>query len=245
MRSRPGSRPTCASFRHSGELQGAVPAGRRDRPERDRADEPVARTKKRRTTSTPVSWATRSIAEASHYCRVNVAASGAASGFTAIPSSRVAPRPGRRLRSHLRHEDDRRAASTTGCPTPARCRWWRTCRTSCRGDRRLPLRRIYGGARRKSAPGRTHLRHRPRRPAGRRPADHARGLRLHAPAANNSMITSAAHLRDLPRRAGVPLDQEGGASERWRAQSRQGRAAYDTLDRAASTSTASPGTTAR
>ncbi|MEP7303443.1 MAG: 3-phosphoserine/phosphohydroxythreonine transaminase, partial [Caldimonas sp.] len=30
-------------------------------------------------------WSTRSIAEASHYCAVNVAASGKASGFTAIP----------------------------------------------------------------------------------------------------------------------------------------------------------------
>ena len=30
-------------------------------------------------------WATRSIAEASHYCKVNVAASGEANGFTAIP----------------------------------------------------------------------------------------------------------------------------------------------------------------
>ena len=30
-------------------------------------------------------WATRSIAEAKHYCEVNVAASGAASGYTAIP----------------------------------------------------------------------------------------------------------------------------------------------------------------
>ena len=43
---------------------------------------------RRKTTADYVNtgaWATRSIAEASHYCKVNVAASGEANGFTAIP----------------------------------------------------------------------------------------------------------------------------------------------------------------
>ena len=54
-------------------------------------------------------WAKRSIAEAEHFCRVNVAASGEASGFTAIPPrDRVAPRPGGGVRPHLRQRDDHR-----------------------------------------------------------------------------------------------------------------------------------------
>jgi phosphoserine aminotransferase len=77
-------------------------------------------------------WSVRSIAEAAHYCRVNVAASGERGGFTAIPKQSEW-RLDCGLRAHLRQRDHRRRRFHW-VPTPATCPWWRTCRrTSCRG----------------------------------------------------------------------------------------------------------------
>jgi hypothetical protein len=114
-------------------------------------------------------WATRSIAEAKHYCEVNVAASGAASGYTAIPKQiewRLDPG-----RPTCTSAPTRRSAasSTTGCRRPARCRWSPTCpRTSCRGRSTSPATADLRRRAEEHRPGRPHLRHRPRGPARRR-----------------------------------------------------------------------------
>ncbi len=80
-------------------------------------------------------WSKRSIAEAEHFCTVNVAASGEGNGFTAIPpQSRLAPRSRAPPTSTSARTRRSSASSTTGRPTPAPCRWSPTCRrTSCRG----------------------------------------------------------------------------------------------------------------
>src|SRR5690606_6012550 len=99
----------------SGQLQGAVPAGRRHRAVRRGADEPAAgqaagrlhqyrclvgqghqrgpevlrgqrcRWRQRRPRSTSGAWSAKAISEARKYCEVNVAASGEASNFLSIP----------------------------------------------------------------------------------------------------------------------------------------------------------------
>ncbi len=79
-------------------------------------------------------WSKKTIKEAQKYCRANVAASGKAGGYTAIP-----PRESWRLDPdaayvHICSAATRRSAasSTTGRPRSAQCRWWPTCRaTSC------------------------------------------------------------------------------------------------------------------
>ena len=79
-------------------------------------------------------WSKKSIKEAKKYCKVNVAASGEAGGYTSVPE---AGRPGSSTRTPptctSAPTKPSAASSTTGRPTPATCRWWPTCRaTSCR-----------------------------------------------------------------------------------------------------------------
>ena len=80
-------------------------------------------------------WSTRSIAAAAHYCHVNVAASGESRRLHLDPEAvRVAARPRRGVRAHLRQRDHRRRRVPLGAGDRRRCRWSRTCRrTSCRG----------------------------------------------------------------------------------------------------------------
>ncbi len=80
-------------------------------------------------------WSKKSIKEAQKYCKVNVAASGKDSGYTAHPAAReLEARSERRLRAHLPATKPSAASSSTTRPRSAACRWWPTCRpTSCRG----------------------------------------------------------------------------------------------------------------
>jgi phosphoserine aminotransferase len=64
-------------------------------------------------------WSKKSIKEAKKYAKVNVVASGEASGFTSIPTQDRGSSTRRRLRAHLLERDHRRRRSTTGHPTPA------------------------------------------------------------------------------------------------------------------------------
>ena len=71
--------------RHSVRLQSAVPAGRGDRRERHRPDEPAGG----RTTADYVhtgEWSKKSIKEAKKYCAVNIAASAEDKDFTYVPA---------------------------------------------------------------------------------------------------------------------------------------------------------------
>ena len=81
-----------------GELQGAVPAGRRHRAVRGDPDEPDARRTARVDYLNTGPWSTKAIGEARRYCKVNVAADAAASNYTSVPPRRRAgsSRRGRR-----------------------------------------------------------------------------------------------------------------------------------------------------
>ena len=162
-------------------LQGAVPAGRRDRPERDRADEPAARKDARRLHQHRRLVASARSPRPSTSARVNVAASGEASGFTAIPPQRrVAPRPGGGVRPHLRQRDDHRPR----VPLDARYRRRAAGRRHVvehpvAADRRQPLRPDLRRRAEEHRPGRADAGHRSRRPARRRADDDAERLQLH------------------------------------------------------------------
>ena len=138
-----------------GELQGAVPAGRRDRRERDRADEPAARQEPAPTTSTPASGRRSRSRRRRSYCKVNVAASAEASGFTCVPPQReLEARRRCRLRAHLRERDHRRRRIPLDARHRRRAAGGRhVVATSCRArstSRRYGL--IYGGAQKNIGP---------------------------------------------------------------------------------------------
>ena len=213
---------------HSGELQGAVPAGRRDRPERDRADEPAARQNERRLRQH------RRLVEAlDRRGRALLPAS------TSRPAARRAASP--RSRRAVEWRLDPEAAYVHICANETiggvEYHW-----TPDTGDvplvadmssnilsRPIDVARyglIYGGAQKNIGPaGLTFVIVREDL-LGRRPADHAGGLRLQHQAANDSMINTPPTFADLPRRAGVPLDQGGRRpGGDGRAQPRQGGAA--------------------
>ena len=100
-------------------------------------------------------WAKRSIAEAEHFCRVNVAASGEAERLHRDPAAATSGGSTPRRRTSTSAPTRRSSASsTTGRRTPARCRWSPTCRrTSCRGrstSARYGL--IYAGAQKNIGP---------------------------------------------------------------------------------------------
>ena len=173
-------------------------------------------------------WSKKSIKEAKRYCKVNVAASAEASGFTAVP-----PRESWKL--------DADAAYVHICAneTIGGVEYHFTPDT---GDVPLvadmssnilsrpvdvtPLRPDLRRRAEEHRPGRPDDRDRARRPDRPGAADHALGLRLQAAGRQRLDAQHAAHLRDLHRRAGVPLAQgarrPGGDG---RAQPRQGGAA--------------------
>jgi phosphoserine aminotransferase len=139
-----------------GELQGALHAGRGDRRERDRADEPAARQGQRRL------HPHRRVVE-----EVDRRGEALLQGEQSPPAPRRAASPRcRRARAGsstpmpptCTSAPTRRSAAsnTTSRPTPAPCRWWPTCRaTSSRARstwRRYGL--IYGGRTEEHRPGR-------------------------------------------------------------------------------------------
>ena len=194
-------------------------------------------------------WSKKSIAEAKRYCKVNVAASAEASGFTSRAAAReLAARRRRRLRAHLRQRDDRRRR----VPLHARHRRRAAGRRHVEqhpvaAGRRRPVRPDLRRRAEEHRPGRPDDRDRPRRPDRPGAPAHALGLRLQAAGRQRLDAQHAADLRDLHRRAGVPLDQgarrPGGDG---RAQPRQGGAALRLpRPRAPSTATRSRGPIAR
>ena len=137
-----------------GELQGALPAGRRDRRERDRADEHAARPRRSADYVNTGEWSKRSIEEAGA-----VRAGQRRRQRRGDGSRRSRRRPSgssTRTRPTCTSAPTRpsAASNTTGRPTPARCRWSPTCRrTSCRArstSSRYGL--IYGGAQKNIGP---------------------------------------------------------------------------------------------
>ena len=159
-------------------LRSAVPAGRRDRRERDRADEPARRSQRRSTSSTPANGRRsrsrkrrstrrstsrhRAKTRTSPMCRRARAGSCRPTPrtFTCAPTRRSA------------------VSNTTGRRTSARCRWWPTCRrTFCRV--RSTCRSygvIYGGAQKNAGPAGLTRGHRAQGPARSRARDHAVGV---------------------------------------------------------------------
>ena len=140
---------------------------------------------------------------------------------------RMAPRSRRGVRAHLRQRDHRRGRVPLGARHRRRAAGrGHVVEHPVAADRRLALRPDLRRRAEEHRPGRPDLRHRPRRPARRRPADHAGSVQLHDPGGEQLDDQHPADLRDLPRRAGVPLDQGGRRpGGDGRAQPRQGGAA--------------------
>ena len=200
----------------SGQLQGAVPAGRRDRRERDRADEPAARQDRRRLRQ---------------HRRVVEEVDQGSEEVLQGQRRRVAPRTGTSPTSRraTTWKLDPNAAYVHICTNETiggvEYHW-----TPDTGD--VPLVAdmsshilsrpvdvakygvIYGGAQKNIGPaGLTH-RDRARRPARPRAADHAVGVRLEGAGRQRLDAQHAADLRDLHRRPGVRV--AAGAGRRWR-----------------------------
>ena len=127
-------------------------------------------------------WSTRSIAAAAPYCRCQRRGERRGGRLHLDPQAvRVATRPRRGLRAHLRQRDHRRGRVPLGAGHRRRAAGrGHVVEHPVAADRRLALRPDLRRGAEEHRPGRPHLRHRPRRPARRRPADHAGGLRLHA-----------------------------------------------------------------
>ena len=100
-------------------------------------------------------WSKKSIKEAKKYCSVNVAASSEDKQLHLYPAA-VELEAVARTRATSTSAPTRPSAawSITGCPTPARCRWWPTCpRISCRArwtSAKYGL--IYAGAQKNIGP---------------------------------------------------------------------------------------------
>ena len=116
------------------QLQGAVPAGRRHRRERDRADEHAARPdlgrlrRHRRVVEEVDQGGAASTRRSTSPPAARPAATPASRRATAGRSTRTPPT------STSAATRRSAASSTTGRPTPATCRWSPTCRaTSCPG----------------------------------------------------------------------------------------------------------------
>ena len=151
---RRGRGAAARAARGARELQGAVHAGRRDRRERHRADEPAARHAPAPTTSTPASGRrSRSRKPAS----TAASTSPPAPRTAATPRSRSA-RPGSSTRTPPTCTSaptrPSAASSTTSRPTWATCRWWPTCRRNIL-SRPMDVSKyglIYGGAQKNIGP---------------------------------------------------------------------------------------------
>ena len=199
------------------ELQGAVPAGRRDRRERDRPDEPARAAATSADYVNTGEWSKKSIKEAKKYCTVNVAAS----------------RRGPEL--HLRA-----AAGDAGSSTPAPA-YVHVCTNETIGgveyqwtpdtgdvplvadmsshilsrvDRRGEVRRDLRRRAEEHGPGGPDAGDRPRRPARPRAADHAVGVPLEGAGRGRLDAQHAADLCDLHRRAGVRMAARAGRRSR-------------------------------
>ena len=117
-----------------GELQGALHAGRRDRRERDRADEHAARQGERRLH--PHRRVVEEVDRRGEEVRARSTSPRAARRAASPASRRARPGSSTRTRPTSTSAPTRRSAasSTTSRPTSAPCRWSPTCRaTSCRG----------------------------------------------------------------------------------------------------------------
>ncbi len=232
-----------------GELQGAVPAGRRDRPERDRADEPAARQDAAPTTSTPAPGRPARSPRRAHYCEVNVAASGEASGFTSIPKQAEWRLDPDAAYVHICANETIGGVEYHWVPETGAVPLVADMSSNIL-SRPIDVSRyglIYGGAQKNIGPaGLTFVIVREDLLGGALPiTPEAFNYTIQAAARLDDQ--HAAHLRHLPGGAGVPLDQgrrrPGGDG---RAQPRQGGACCTKRSTpAASTSTGSPGTTAR
>ena len=195
------------------ELQGAVHAGRRDRRERDRAAEHAARQERQADYIDTGEWSKKSIKEAQKYCKVNVAASGKDSGFTAHSAAReLEARPRRRLRAHLLQRDHRRRRVPLDARHRQRAAGGRhVVATSCRAPidvSKYGL--IYAGAQKNIGPsGLTIVIVRDDLIGHALPVMPV-GVRLQAAGRQRLDVQHAAHLCDLHRRAGAQVDQGAG-----------------------------------
>ena len=125
-------------------------------------------------------------------------------------ADRLAPRPRGGLRPHLRQRDDHRPRVPLDSGHRRRPAGRRhVVEHPVAADRRRPLRPDLRRRAEEHRPGRTHAGHRSRRSSRRRPGDDAERLQLHRPGRQRLDDQHAADLRDLPRRPGLRLDQEG------------------------------------
>ena len=224
---RRGREPAARAAGGAGELQGAVHAGRRDRRERDRADEPAARHDRADYIDTG-EWSKKSIKEARSYCR---------------STSPRAPRRAatRRVPPQAEWQLDPKAAYVHICTNETiggvEYHWTPDAgkvplvadMSSNILSRPIDVARyglIYAGAQKNIGPaGLTIVIVRDDLIGQALPITPS-AFDYKQLAENDSMLQHAADLRDLHRRPGVPLDQGAGRPGRHgSAQPRQGRAA--------------------
>ena len=118
------------------ELQGAVPAGRRQPAVLDGADEPADARARPPTTSSPASWADKAVKEAKKVGTVNVAATTKADNFSRIPDdSEIATDARRGVRAHDLEQHDRGHGVARGCRRSATRRSSATPRPTCSAGR--------------------------------------------------------------------------------------------------------------
>ena len=181
-RRRGRGRPARAA-RDSRQLQGAVPAGRRDRPERDRADEPAARPKTSADYVDTGEWSKKSIERGEAVLHASTSRPSARGRqLHVVPTQAdVEARPDAAYVHIAPNEtiggvEYHWTPDTGDVPLVADM----SSQHPVAADRRRAVRRDLRRRAEEHRAGRPHDRHRARRPARPGAADHASALRLHA-----------------------------------------------------------------
>ena len=177
-------------------------------------------------------WAKKAIGEAKKFCGVNVAASSEDRNFTYVPKQsawKLDPAGG--LCALHRQRDHRRGRVPLDSARPATCRWCAIClvQPAVASAGREPLRAdLCRRAEEYRARGLTIVIVREDL-IGHAPAGHAVDVRLQDPGRQRFDVQHAADLRDLHRRAGVPVAAKQGRPGRdGEDQHRKGRACCTT-----------------
>ena len=140
---------------HPGELQGAVPAGRRQPAVLDGADEPARRPARPPTTSSPARWSQKAVKEAKRVGAVNIAGDDRERELRAHPApGRAHADAGRGLRAHHDEQHDLRHRVARRSRRSAACRSSPTPRPTCSAGRSTSSKYglIYAGAQKNLGP---------------------------------------------------------------------------------------------
>ena len=221
---------------HSGQLQGAVPAGRRQHAVLDGADEPARRGQTADYIDTG-SWADKAIKEAKKVGAVNVAATTKADNYSRIPEARGAEaHAGRGLRAHDLEQHDRGHGVSSAARRRRRAARQRHLVGHVQpADRRRAARAHLRGRAEEHGPRRRDDRHHPRgspRALRQRQGVAADDAELCGACGERLALQHAAGLRGLRARAGHEVaDRAGRARGHRRAKRAKAAKLYAEIDR--------------